>query len=178
MTDIKFRPAEVADIPAITEIYKEAVLFGTASFELIAPSKEEMLARFEKLQNSNYPYFVVCEKDKVLGYAYAGAYRERPAYNWTMENSIYMHKDARGKGIGKQLMQCVIDAAKQRGFCQMLANIGGSDNIGSIKLHESLGFQHIGTFPNLGWKFERWHDSVMMQLSLRENDDEKPEKIK
>ena len=178
MNDIIIRPTELKDIAAITEIYRDAVLIGTASFELTPPDLKEMYSRFHKLQESNYPYYVVTEGEQLLGYAYAGQYRARPAYDWTVENSIYMHEDAQRKGLGKRLMQAVIVETRKRGFCQMISTIGGSDNLGSIKLHESLGFKHIGIFPNVGWKFERWHDSVMMQLSLRPDDDAKPVNLK
>jgi phosphinothricin acetyltransferase len=162
------RAAAPADIPAITAIYAEAVSFGTATFELEPPSVAEMRSRFDTLMAGNFPYIVAEEAGRVLGYAYAGTYRARPAYRFVVEDSIYLATGARGKGVGKALLTELIRLSTERGFRQMLAVIGDSANAASIGLHKSCGFTPSGTFHAVGWKFGRWLDSVQMQLALGE----------
>lgn len=160
------RPATSDDIPAITEIYAEAVTSGTASFELTVPDESEMAARFSALTTAGYPYLAFENDSELLGYAYAGAYRARPAYRWCLENSIYMAPGARGRGYGRMLLRELIGASAARGFRQMLAVIGDTDNAASIALHRACGFAHVGTFRDVGWKHGRWLDTVLMQLPL------------
>jgi L-amino acid N-acyltransferase YncA len=170
MPEISLRAAEVRDLAAITAIYDEAVRFGTASFEIEPPTLQEMTRRFETLQAGGYPYLVADEGGAIggtiLGYAYAGPYRARPAYHWSVEDSIYIATPAQRRGIGRILLGRLIDAAEAGGFRQMIAVIGDSANAGSIELHRAAGFRMVGTFDNVGFKFGRWLDSVLMQRPL------------
>src|SRR6201996_8955431 len=166
MSSPEIRPALEADLPAITKIYEHAVLHGTATFELIPPDLSEMTRRFRSLTHGGFPYLVGVLDGSVGGYAYAGPYRPRPAYRFTVENSVYLDPASHRHGIGLKLMQRLIDACEARGYRQMIAVIGDSANAGSIGLHTRCGFDMIGTHPNVGLKFGRWLDTVMMQLAL------------
>jgi L-amino acid N-acyltransferase YncA len=168
MSSLEIRPTIAADLPAITEIYEHAVRFGTATFELIPPDLTEMTRRFEALVDGGFPYFAAALDGRVIGYAYAGTYRPRPAYRFTVENSVYLHPSIQRRGIGSQLLQRLIHESQARGFRQMIAVIGDSANAASIGVHSKCGFQMIGTHPNVGLKFGRWLDIVMMQLTLGE----------
>jgi len=168
MSATEIRPATEADLPFVTAIYEHAVLYGTATFELIPPDLAEMTRRFHALMEGGYPFFVAVLDDRVVGYAYAGAYRPRPAYRFTVENSIYLDPAIHRRGIGLKLMQCLIDESEARGYRQMIAVIGDSANAGSLGVHTRSGFKMIGTHPNVGLKFGRWLDIVMMQLALGE----------
>jgi len=168
MTDLEIRPATAADLPAITEIYDHAVRYGTATFELTPPDLAEMTRRFEALADGDFPYLVAALEDQVAGYAYAGAYRPRPAYRFTVENSVYLQPAVHRRGIGTQLLQRLIAESEARGYRQMIAVIGDSANAGSIGVHARCGFQMIGTHPDVGLKFGRWLDTVMMQRALGE----------
>jgi L-amino acid N-acyltransferase YncA len=160
------RNSSDADIAAITAIYAEAVLNGTASFELEPPSEEEMSQRRKTLIEGGYPY-VVAERDgAVLGYAYAGPYRSRPAYRFTVEDSVYVAPAVQGQGIGRTLLAALIEAAEARGFRLMIAVIGDKASLGSIRLHEAAGFQHVGLFEPVGYKHGRWLATVLMQRVL------------
>jgi L-amino acid N-acyltransferase YncA len=168
MSAPEIRPATEADLPAITEIYEHAVRYGTATFELTPPDLTEMTRRFRALTEGGFPYLVAHLGGEVAGYAYAGPYRPRPAYRFTVENSIYLRPAIHRRGIGLKLMQELLRECKQRGYRQMIAVIGDSANAGSIGLHTRCGFQMIGTHPHVGLKFGRWLDTVMMQLALGE----------
>jgi L-amino acid N-acyltransferase YncA len=166
MSSLEIRPSIAADLPAITEIYDHAVRYGTATFELIPPDLTEMTRRFDALMEGGFPYLVAVLDGCVVGYAYAGAYRPRPAYRFTVENSVYLQPASYRRGIGRQLLQRLIAESEARGYRQMIAVIGDSANAGSIGVHTRCGFQMIGTHPNVGFKFNRWLDTVMMQLAL------------
>jgi phosphinothricin acetyltransferase len=166
MSALAIRPVQEADLPAITAIYEHAVRHGTATFELDPPDLNEMTRRYRVLMDGGFPYFVALLDDRVVGYAYAGAYRPRPAYRFTVENSIYLEPAIHRRGIGFQLLQRLIAESEARGHRQMIAVIGDSANAGSIGVHTRAGFQMIGTHPNVGFKFNRWLDTVMMQLAL------------
>ena len=168
MSALDIRIAEEADLPAITEIYEHAVRHGTATFELVPPDLAEMTRRYRALIDGGFPYFVATVEGDVVGYAYAGAYRPRPAYRFTVENSIYLRPSIHRRGIGLKLLQRLIIECEARGYRQMIAVIGDSANAGSIGVHTSTGFTLIGTHPNVGFKFGRWLDTVMMQRSLGE----------
>jgi len=168
MSALEIRPATEADLPSITGIYEHAVRYGTATFELIPPDLAEMTRRFRALMDGDFPYFVAALDGGVVGYAYAGAYRPRPAYRFTVENSVYLEPAIHRRGIGLKLMQHLIAACEARGYRQMIAVIGDSANAGSIGVHGKCGFQMIGTHPNVGFKFGRWLDTVMMQRALGE----------
>ncbi|MDB5628479.1 MAG: GCN5-related N-acetyltransferase [Tardiphaga sp.] len=160
------RPATPADLPAITAIYQDAVLHGTATFELIPPDCAEMTRRYDTLTGAGYPYLVAATADTIAGYAYAGPYRPRPAYRFTVENSIYLAPIAHRRGIGFRLLQALLKECETRVYRQMIAVIGDSANAGSIAVHRKAGFDMIGTLPNVGLKFGRWLDTVMMQRAI------------
>lgn len=160
------RPATETDIPAIAAIYRPAVMTGTASFELEPPDDAEMLRRMRTLVEGGYPYLVAEVEGHVLGYAYAGPYRPRPAYRFSVENSIYVAPDAQGTGVGRTLLQALIDICAGDGYRQMIAVIGDSAQSASIRLHRSAGFRFSGTIHAVGYKHGRWLDSVIMQRAL------------
>jgi L-amino acid N-acyltransferase YncA len=168
MPDTVIRAASPADLAAITGIYDEAVRFGTATFELDPPDLAEMTRRFEMLAAGGFPYLVASEGAAVLGYAYAGPHRPRPAYRFTVENSIYLAPAAQRRGIGGQLLASLIEACEAKGFRQIIAVIGDSANAGSVAVHRNAGFRMIGTHPDVGFKFGRWLDTVSMQRALGE----------
>jgi phosphinothricin acetyltransferase len=168
MSAPEIRPATEADLPFITDIYEHAVRYGTATFEIIPPDLAEMTRRFRALIDGGFPYLVGLIDREVIGYAYAGPYRPRPAYRFTVENSIYLKPATHRRGIGLLLMQRLLRECETRGHRQMIAVIGDSANAGSIGLHTRCGFEMIGTHPNVGLKFGRWLDTVMMQLALGE----------
>ncbi|MDB5617683.1 GNAT family N-acetyltransferase [Tardiphaga sp.] len=166
MSDIQIRPAAAADLAAITAIYREEVLHGTATFELIPPDLVEMTRRFEALTSAGFPWLSALLDGRVVGYAYAGSFHARPAYRFTVEDSIYLASDSQRRGIGTRLVQRLIEECEVRGFRQIVAVIGDSANAGSIGVHVSAGFQMIGIHPDVGFKFGRWLDVVMMQHAI------------
>src|SRR3954454_15936458 len=168
MPSLEIRPTTPADLPAITEIYQHAVLYGTATFELIPPDLAEITRRFGALMDGGYPYLVAALEGRVVGYAYAGPYRPRPAYRFTVENSVYLDPAVHRRGVGLRLMERLIAECEARGYRQMIAVIGDSANAGSVGVHSRTGFEMIGTHPNVGFKFGRWLDTVMMQRALDE----------
>lgn len=172
MTTPSIRPAVAADIPAITAIYAHAVLHGTASWELDPPDGTEMLKRFEATTAGGYPYLVAEQADHLLGYAYAGAYRPRPAYRSTVENSIYIAPGIQGRGVGRALLDALMEECIRCGFRQMIAVIGDGTgaSIGSRRLHERAGFRLIGVAERVGFKHGRWLDQMLMQKELGEGD--------
>ena len=163
---LAIRPAAPADIAAITRIYAHAVETGTASFELTPPDEAEMARRMSALIDGGFPYLVAEVDAAVAGYAYAGAYRARPAYRFTVEDSVYVAPEAQGRGIGRALLPTLVDESVARGFRQMIAVIGDSGQAASIALHARCGFYYVGTFPHVGFKFGRWLDTVLMQRAL------------
>ncbi len=176
MTTLTVRPVRDADIPAIAAIYAHAVLHGMASFEVEPPDQAEMTRRMRTITDGGYPYLVAEKDGQVLGYAYAGAYRARPAYRNSVENSVYVSPDAHRLGVGRALLKELIDTATHRGFRQMIAVIGDSANAGSIGLHRALGFIFCGTIHSVGYKHGRWLDSVIMQRALGPGDTTPPDR--
>jgi len=162
------RPSKASDVAAIAEIYGYHVLNGLASFELLAPSADEIAKRRADVVGKNFPYLTAEIDGKVVGYAYASLYRTRPAYRHTLEDSIYVHKDFGGRGIGKQLLEALIESCEKAGCRQLIAVIGDSDNHGSIRLHAACGFEMVGVMKAVGFKFGRWVDSVYMQRDIGE----------
>ena len=160
------RPATPADIPAITRIYAHAVMHGTASFELEPPDEAEMLRRQRALSDGGYPYIVAVIDGKVAGYAYAGAYRTRPAYRFSVEDSVYIDPSMQRRGLGKILLARLIEESEKRGYRLMIAVIGDSAQTPSIELHRRLGFELIGAIKNVGFKHGKWLDTVLMQRAL------------
>lgn len=163
--DFAIRDAQINDIDAILKIYSRSVIEETASWEYFPPSKEEMIARFENI-SAKYPYLVAHIDDEVVGYAYASLFRGREGWRFACENSVYVNPKYQGRGIAKQLMKELCDKCAQSGLKTMLAVIGDSENQASIALHKSLGFTVVGTIPRVGFKFDKWLDSVIMQKSL------------
>jgi len=167
---ISIRAVRGDDLPTIARIYAHHVANGLASFELEPPSLEEMTRRQADIVGKGYPY-IVAERDGVVaGYAYASPYRARPAYRFAVENSVYVDSNLKRAGVGRALLAALITECERRGYRQMIAVIGDSANHDSIGLHAACGFARIGTLPAIGWKFERWVDSVLMQRALGDGD--------
>jgi phosphinothricin acetyltransferase len=155
------------DIAAITRIYAHAVRHGTASFELDPPDEAEMARRMAAIRDGGFPYLAADVEGRLAGYAYAGFFRTRPAYRFTLEDSIYVAPDRQARGIGRALLDRLIEESAARGFRQMIAVIGDSTRQqASIRLHAAAGFALVGIFPNVGYKFGAWLDSVYMQRAL------------
>jgi len=169
-SDAVVRISLESDLGAITEIYEYYVLHTSSTFETEAPDEEEMARRRLAVVERGLPHLVAEIDGRVEGYAYAGPYRPRGAYRFTVEDSIYMRPTCVGRGIGRALMAALIDWCEREGYRQMIAVIGGADNSASIALHEKFGFRHAGRLTSAGWKFGRWHDSVLMQRALGEGD--------
>ncbi|MDF2366181.1 GNAT family N-acetyltransferase [Sneathiella sp.] len=163
------RPSIADDIASITDIYAASVLTGFGTFEIVPPDVTEMTARRNAILEQQLPYLVAEQTGDVVGFAYAGAYRPRPAYYNTVENSIYVREDARGKGVGKALLSVLIDECRKADKKQMIAVIGDSGNRGSIKLHQSFGFRLVGILESVGHKHNQWLDTVIMQKNLTED---------
>ncbi|MFK8252847.1 GNAT family N-acetyltransferase [Ancylobacter terrae] len=163
---VALRPARADDIPAITAIYAHAVRFGTASFEIDPPDEVEMVRRMGALIAGGYPYIAAEAAGRLIGYAYAGPYRARPAYRTTVENSVYVQPGLTGRGIGRRLLERLVAEAAEAGFRQMIAVIGDSANAASIGLHAAAGFHPVGTLESVGFKAGRWLDTVLMQRPL------------
>lgn len=172
---LTLRDAGVGDLPAITAIYGHNVLHGTGTFEEVSPSLDDMTTRFEAIRALNLPWLVAEQAGEVIGYAYAGQFRARNAYRYTIEDSIYLAPGHGGKGVGKALLTELIGRVQPMGFRALLAVIGDSENHASIALHKALGFQMSGTLPHVGYKFGRWLDVVMLTLPLNGGDQGAPE---
>ena len=161
------RPATPADIPHIVRIYAPAVTHGSSSFELEPPDETEMARRMQSVRDGGYPYLAAEVGGRFAGYAYASVYRTRPAYRFSVEDSIYVDPDMQRRGVGRALLAGLIAECASRGFRQMLAVIGDSVNQpGSVGLHEACGFRVVGQLPGIGYKFGRWVDTLLMQREL------------
>jgi L-amino acid N-acyltransferase YncA len=168
------RDATDADIPEIQAIYAHHVLTGAGTFEEEPPSVEEMTERFAEVTGSGWSWVVAADATGVLGFAYYTQFRDRSAYRYCVEDSVYVREDVRGQGVGKALVARLIEDATARGMRQMIAVIGDSENVGSIGVHASLGFQMAGTLRSAGVKFGRWIDVVSMQRALGRGDADVP----
>lgn len=168
------RDATKGDMATIADIYGHYVSTSAATFESIPPTVEEMTRRFSDLTAANMPYLVADSGGAVCGFAYAGLYRTRWGYRYTVEDSVYVGKDALGRGIGKALLAALIDRCTKRGYRQMISVIGDSANAASIALHSKLGFKVIGALPSTGRKFDKWVDSVLMQRPLGDGNSTPP----
>jgi L-amino acid N-acyltransferase YncA len=166
MNDVSIRTATTADIVAITRIYAHAVAHGTASFELEPPDEAEMARRQQALLGRNFPYIVAELAGTVVGYAYAGPYRDRRAYDWCVEDSLYIAPELHRKGIGRLLLTRLVAESEARGFRQIIGVIGDSANTASVAVHAAVGFRLIGHFQSIGFKHGRWLDTVLMQRAL------------
>jgi len=163
---VTVRDAGEADMDAVLAIYMHHVLHGLATFEETPPSLDEMRARRAAVLAAVLPYLVAESEGRVVGYAYATAYRPRPAYRFSIEDSVYVADGLAGKGIGSALLGELIARCEKGPWRQMLAVIGNSGNEGSIALHRRMGFAHAGTFTSVGFKLGRWVDTVLMQRPL------------
>ena len=171
---MEVRPATPADLPEIQSIYAHHVLHGTGTFEEVPPSVEEMAERFAKVTGHGWSWLVASDATGVLGFAYYTQFRDRSAYRYCAEDSVYVREDVRGQGVGKALVAKLIEHATAAGMRQMIAVIGDSENVGSIGVHASLGFQMAGTMRAVGIKFGRWLDVVSMQRALGRGDADIP----
>lgn len=164
---VTIRPATPADLPHIVRIYAPAVLTGSSSFETEPPDEMEMARRMKYVLEGGYPYLAAEIGGRFAGYAYASVYRTRPAYRFSVEDSIYIDPDMQRRGAGHALLKALIGECEQRGFRQMLAVIGDSPNqAASVGLHEACGFGVVGQLPGIGYKFGRWVDTLLMQRAL------------
>jgi phosphinothricin acetyltransferase len=168
MNALLIRPSAASDVPTVTAIYAEAVLHGSATFELEAPDAAEIGRRRDDVLAKDLPWLVAERAGQVLGYAYAAPFRPRPAYRFCLEDSIYLDPRAHGQGVGRLLLAELVARCEARGARQMLAVIGDSANSSSIGVHRACGFEHCGVLQAAGWKFDRWLDVVLMQRALGE----------
>ncbi|HSW19298.1 MAG TPA: GNAT family N-acetyltransferase [Ramlibacter sp.] len=173
MTNI--RPSRDDDLPAITAIYGHHVLHGTGTFETAPPTEADMASRRADVLAKGLPFLVAEDAGQVLGFAYCQWFKPRPAYRFSAEDSIYLHPDALGRGVGRQLLSQLAQQAQASGLRKLIAVIGDSDNAGSIGVHRSLGFEQAGVIRACGWKFGRWLDIVLMEKSLGEGSATPPE---
>jgi L-amino acid N-acyltransferase YncA len=169
------RPSADSDLPAIAAVYGHHVLHGTGTFETTPPTDADMAARRADVLAKGLPWLVAEEGGRVLGYAYCQWFKPRPAYRFSAEDSIYLHPDAAGKGLGKQLLAELARQADAAGVRKLIAVIGDSANAGSIGVHRALGFTPVGTIASCGWKFGRWLDIVLMEKALGAGDATPPE---
>lgn len=163
---MRIQDASDAHLPEVQAIYAHHVLNGAGTFEEVPPSIEEMQARFARGLAAGHAWLVAGDATGVLGFGYYGAFRSRSAYDWTVEDSVYVRDDVRGQGVGKALVAGLVERAEAAGFRQMLALIGDSENTGSIGVHASLGFTRAGIMRSVGVKFGTWLDVVIMQRQL------------
>ena len=174
-SDISIRNVDDSDMAAIQKIYAHHVLHGLASWEETPPDEAEIRRRCDAITVDGFPYIVALSEGEILGYAYASKYRPRPAYRHTVENTIYVKDGAHRRGIGRKLLAELITRCTDMGLRRMVAIIGDSANSGSIGLHESAHFEHVGTIPSCGFKNGQWLDQVIMQRSLGEGESTDPD---
>ncbi len=165
------RASRDEDAAAIAAIYAYHVLNGVASFAEVPPPVDEMARRRGEILARGLPYLVAerakgPDTGRVIGYCYAGLFRTRSAYRYTLEDSIYLDAAETGRGIGRALLEPLLERCAELGYRQMVAVIGGSETLPSIRLHQALGFARIGVLPAVGFKFGRWVDTVLMQRAL------------
>ncbi|WP_342128961.1 GNAT family N-acetyltransferase [Hydrogenophaga sp. OTU3427] len=169
------RPSTDADIGAITRIYAHHVLHGTGTFETTPPSEADMLTRRADVLSKGLPWLVLEEAGEVQGFAYGNWFKPRPAYRFSVEDSIYLSPKAAGKGLGRALLAELLARLQAGGVRKVMAVIGDSANAGSVGVHTALGFERVGVVKSCGWKFDRWLDIVLMEKSLGEGDSSRPE---
>lgn len=168
------RTSQPEDIPAISAIYAHHVLHGTGTFELEPPSQQEMASRRSEVLAKGLPYLVAVDNKQVLGFAYCNWFKPRPAYRFSAEDSVYVAPDAQGLGLGRALLTELVAQAEKAGLRKLIAVIGDSANTGSIAVHRSVGFSHVGVLKSCGWKFDQWRDVVMMDKALGLGDTSAP----
>jgi phosphinothricin acetyltransferase len=174
-TGLLIRPAVADDMSAITALYSREVDEHVATYEYIAPDEAEMTRRWRGIIDQGFPYFVAELDGRFAGYAYASSYRTREGYRWTVEDTVYIEPWAQGQGVGRALLERLIDECQVLGFRQMVAVIGDVSNSASVALHQRLGFRTVGVFAGLGRKHGRWLDTVQMQRALGLGADSDPE---
>jgi phosphinothricin acetyltransferase len=160
------RPSTASDLPAITRIYGHHVLHGTGTFETTPPTLDDMTNRRADVLAKQLPWLVVEQDGQVLGFANGNWFKPRPAYRFSVEDSIYMAPEAAGKGLGRALLTELMAALERGGVRKVMAVIGDSANAGSIGVHSALGFERVGVVQSCGWKFDRWLDIVLMEKTL------------
>ena len=163
---IIIRPSRTEDIQAITVIYAHHVRVGTGTFETDPPTEADMAQRRADVLGKGLPFLVAVDGEKVLGFAYCNWFKPRPAFRYSAEDSIYLTPDVAGKGLGRALLTELMAKAEQSGVRKLIAVIGDSANVGSIGVHQSVGFTHVGVLKSCGWKFDRWLDVVLMEKAL------------
>ncbi len=169
------RASRDEDVAAITAIYTHHVLHGTGTFEIDPPTALDMAARRADVLAKGLPYLVAEEAGQVLGFAYCNWFKPRPAYRFSAEDSIYVADAARGRGLGRQLLEALAVQAEAAGVRKLLAVIGDSANAGSIGVHRAAGFTDVGVMRSVGWKFGAWRDIVLMEKPLGAGDTTTPE---
>ena len=170
----KIRHSTEADLPQITRIYAHHVLHGTGTFETTPPTEQDMASRRADVLSKGLPYLVLEDGSGVIGFAYCNWFKPRPAYRFSAEDSIYLANEATGKGFGRLLLKELMAQSERAGVRKLLAVIGDSANQGSIGVHRSAGFVHVGVLTSCGWKFDRWLDVVLMECSLGLGDTSPP----
>lgn len=176
VSDLVIRDCAHGDLEGVTAIYAQSVRDDTASFELTPPDVDEMARRHAELVNAGYPYLVADGGGSILGYAFAGPYRPRPAYRHTVENTVYVEKGLQRRGIGRALMERLIDECEAHGFRQMISVIGDAAHLASIEFHKALGFSYVGALVSVGYKHGKWLDCVLLQRPLGAGDHAPPER--
>lgn len=171
---VHIREATESDVASITALYADEVRERVATYEYDVPDEAEMLRRLRDITAAGYPYIVAEVDGEFAGYAYASSYRSRIGYRWTVEDTVYIEPRFQGRGIGRQLLQALVEACEARGYRQMIAVIGEPANGASVALHEKLGFRTVGVFQGLGRKHGRWLDTVQMQRALGSGDADAP----
>jgi phosphinothricin acetyltransferase len=171
---VEIRPAKPDDLAAVHAIYSHHVLKGLASFEEVPPAREEIARRYQDVTSSGLPWIVAQYGDRIAGYGYCALYRTRSAYRYSLEDSIYVHHEMHGRGIGSALLAELIRLCEAAGYRQLIAVIGDSAHAASINLHAAAGFVRVGTLRSVGFKFGRWVDSVIMQRPLGSGDAKTP----
>jgi L-amino acid N-acyltransferase YncA len=169
------RPATLDDAPALAALYAHHVIHGTGTFEEAPPSSEDIAGRMKAVLDKGFPWVVVEDEGRIVAYAYAGPYRERAAYRFTAEDSVYVAADAQGRGYGKAALAAVVEACRALGLRRLIAVIGDTQNAASIGLHRALGFEPCGVLPAVGYKAGRWLDVPLMQLPLNGGDESQPQ---
>lgn len=173
--DVEIRNSVDTDVPRITQIYARSVIEEVASFELTPPDEAEMANRRRAFLDKGMPYLVAEIEDRIVGYAYAGLFRTRPAYGCTVENTVYVDPTAQRRGVGSLLTQKIIEECTARGYRQMIAVISGPEDSASIKMHRALGFVDSGRNRSVGYKHGRWIDTFSLQLALGDGDTTPPD---
>lgn len=169
------RPSRDEDLDAITRVYAHHVLHGTGTFETTPPTRDDMAGRRADVLGKGLPWLVIEADGQVMGYAYGNWFKPRPAYRYSVEDSIYMAPESAGKGLGKLLLTELLAQCERAGVRKVMAVIGDSANAGSIGVHKALGFEQVGVVQSCGWKFGRWLDIVLMQKSIGQGDSTPPQ---